>query len=196
MISARRIWSFLVALTGLAWLTPSYADLPCFQPGPMAPTYAAEALSHPWDDAFGTSKRVHSYQFTVPQAKKLCSIGYEAPVTAPASYQFKLYNCNSGTPVPIPGASVTVPGSTFPNGSTTYYTLPGSWVLLPGNCYEIRRRVVGPATPAQRTGRRLDNETSYPIVGSAITILSTDFFSGAPPQIVDMALPYIDFGTR
>jgi hypothetical protein len=68
---------------------------------------------------------------------------------------------------------------------------------MPGMCYEIRRKVVAPATAAQRTGRRLANETVYPINSvTTISISRTDFFNASGPQIVDQSLPFIDFGTR
>lgn len=197
MTARRHIAASLFALTALAWHSSSWADLPCFTPGPPAQTYPVQASTHPWDDAIGTGKRVHAYRFTVPQAKKLCSIGYEAPSPAPTTYKFQLFNCNSGVPVPIPGASTTVPGAFFSPG-LQYHILPGSWVLLPGNCYEIHRKVIGPSTAAQRMGRRLDNETTYPITAvPSITILGTDFFNTpSGPHIIDAALPLIEFGTR
>jgi hypothetical protein len=197
MITARSPLPRLAAWALSAVPLCCLADLPCNQPGPLAQTYAVQVVSHPWDDAIGHGKRTHSYQFTVPQAAKLCSIGYEAPGTPPATYQFKLYNCSSGVPVAVPGASVTVPAAVFSPG-LQYFILPNtSWPLMPATCYELRRKVVGPATVAQRTGRRLDNETTYPINAvPSLSILGTDLFNGAGPQIVDQALPLIDFGTR
>ena len=157
----------------------------------------AQASSHPLDDGFGINRRVHSYQFTVSQSAKLCSIGYEAPASPPVSYTFKLYNCNSGIPVPVPGAVAVTSGSFFSPG-IQYAPISPAWPLLAGTCYELRRTVPASTPSAQRPGRRLDNETSYPINAvPAITILGTNFHNTSTgTQITNNALPYIDFGTR
>lgn len=186
----------VAALSLALWLPASQAQT-CVQPGPLAQTYAVQASSHPPDDGFGINRRVHSYQFTVSQSAKLCSIGYEAPATPPVSYTFKLYNCNSGVPVPVPGAVNVTPGSFFGPG-IQYTPISPAWPLLAGTCYELRRSVPAASSPVQRQGRRLDNETSYPINAvPAITILGTNFHNtSSGTQITNNALPYIDFGTR
>lgn len=166
----------------------------CQEPGPLAAAYTLQAASHPADDGFGNVQREHFYRFVVPQSTKLCSIGYEAPNPAPLNYRFRLYDCNNNPPTLI--ETVNFAASLF-SGGLQYQPISPAWPLLAGQCYELHRRVTGPASPPSRVGRRLANETAYPIVAPAITITGTTFFtSGAGPYLNNDALPFIDFGTR
>lgn len=184
--------SAALAIVLLSWQQATYAQA-CNQPGRMAQVYAAEAASHPADDGFGIGRRVHSVTFTSSQTMKVCSIGYEAPPNPPATYEFRLYDCTSGTSIPIPGASTTVPGTAFVGG---LHYVPVHWGIVAGRCYEVRRKVNATASAAQRQGRRLANEAAYPITSAPpITVLSTSFFnSGSGSPIVDQDLPFIDLG--
>jgi len=140
---------------------------------------------------YGVKK--HAYQFTPLVDMKMCSIGYESPPNAPATYRFKIRELPPGTA----SQTWTIPASAFPNGTTTFVALPTTFPLLHGHKYELRRTVISYGSPVQLQGRTLDQMTGhFGLMAPSIQLLGTHLWGvGGPPSSSNAYLPDINFGT-